>query len=79
VLDVGARWWAALLGSTLLLAAAYATIVGHDSVTTAVLVVVAAPLAYGGTGLPLPQIKAKDVLLTFESPARAKDKSKPPM
>lgn len=63
------RWIAVLVGAPLLLAGAAAILLGREGLTTAILLVVAAPLVYAGANLPVPRIKAGGVRLTFEEPA----------
>ena len=60
------RWWAMILGSFVLVAVALSALQGRANSTTALLAALAAPLVYGGAGLPLPKLVAGVIKLTFE-------------
>ena len=60
------RWWAMILGSFVLVAVALSALLGRANSTTALLAALAAPLVYGGAGLPLPKLVAGVIKMTFE-------------
>jgi hypothetical protein len=62
------RRLAGLVGCILMCAGAASILIGRASAATVMLFVVAAPLAYGGLGLPLPTVTALGVRLGFGSP-----------
>jgi hypothetical protein len=66
----GVRWpqlIAGLVGAILLLAGAASILLGKGGLATIVLVVVASPLVYAGADMPLPNVSAGGVTLSFES------------